>query len=353
VVSVISFAIFIAPLAKYFYTHPGSFVGRSGQVSVFNPELNHGDLKGTILEVSRLSFAAYFTEGDLNWRHNISGFPFLSAIVSPFFALGLLLVLWGALRYFFAPAKQAHRFPQYFLAGWFFSFLIPVITTAEGIPHGLRSIGTIPAVFIIAAYGLYKTSHIVWHMVVTYPHGSVRLESALRFSLKALVVCFIIALPVQTFAGYFMYAANSPENFYAFRSDLPEVSAYLKKHGSRVNTYLVLDKFSLQTVDYLTTVDGAHWCDRDPAYRATDCTDNPANMPYMHVDPEDSWLSDFDVKNGRRIYERGLQPGMEVVFAQSSIFDIKKFKLHHPEARLSTEIRNQFGQAVVAVYTIN
>jgi hypothetical protein len=150
-----------------------------------------------------------------------------------------------------------------------------------------------------------------------------------------------------------MYAANSPENFYAFRSDLPEVSAYLKKHGSRVNTYLVLDKFSLQTVDYLTTVDGAHWCDRDPAYRATDCTDNPANMPYMHVDPEDSWLSDFDVKNGRRIYERGLQPGMEVVFAQSSIFDIKKFKLHHPEARLSTEIRNQFGQAVVAVYTIN
>ena len=32
--------------------------------------------------------------------------------------------------------------------------LIPVITTAEGIPHGLRAIGTIPVVFIITVVGL-------------------------------------------------------------------------------------------------------------------------------------------------------------------------------------------------------
>lgn len=352
-VSIISFGVFITPIAHYFYTHPGSFVGRSGQVSVFNEELNHGDLTGTVLEVSRLSMLAYFTEGDLNWRHNISGLPFLSPIVSPFFALGLMLVIYGAIRYMLAPLKQSKRYPHYFLAGWFFSFLIPVITTAEGIPHGLRSIGTIPAVFIITAYGIYTTGHFVWRMVKNYPHGSPRLELALQRSLQVLVVCFAIALPVQTYANYFVYAANSPENFYAFRSDLTVVSDYLKQHGSRDNTYLVLDKFSLQTVDYFTTIDGPHSCDSDPAYKPANCIDNPKNKPYMQVDPEDSWRSVSDRKDTHFIWEKGLQPNMIVVFAQSSIFDITKFKQYHPDAHLETEVRNKFGQTVLAVYRIN
>ena len=33
--------------------------------------------------------------------------------------------------------------------------LVPVVTTAEGIPHGLRAIGTIPPVFIMAALGIW------------------------------------------------------------------------------------------------------------------------------------------------------------------------------------------------------
>lgn len=350
--SILSFVVFMAPIAHYFYTHPGSFVGRSGQVSVFNVELNHGDLKGTVLEVSRLSMLGYFTEGDLNWRHNISALPFLSPIVSPFFALGLLLVLYGAVRYMLAPVKQSLRYPHYFLAGWFFCFLIPVITTAEGIPHGLRSIGTIPAVFMITAYGLYVTGHFVWRMVKDYPHGSPRLELNLQRALQALVICFAIALPIQAYANYFIYAANSPENFYAFRSDLTVVSDYLKQHGSKDNTYLVLDKFSLQTVDYLTTVDGKHSCDTDPAYRPAGCVSNPKNQPYMQVDPEDSWRSVNETKDGKFIWEKGLQPNMLVVFAQSSIFDITKFKQTHPDAHLDTEVRNKFGQTVLAVYRI-
>ncbi len=350
--AIVSFVIVIAPLAKYFYTHPGSFVGRSGQVSVFNTAINHGDLKGTILEVSRLSFLAYFTEGDLNWRHNISGMPFLSAIISPFFALGLLLVLYGAIRYLFAPNKQAKYFPEFFLAGWFASFLLPVITTAEGIPHGLRSIGTIPAVFIITAFGLYKISHLVWHVVTTYPHGSPRMEHLVQSALKLLVVCFALALPIQSYANYFIFAGNSPENFYAFRSDLTVVSEYLKQFGNRQTTYLILDTFSVQTVDYLTTVDGKYSCDRDPNYRPTECIDNPKNKPFVQIDPEDSWRPANYIKDGKNMWINGLVQGDKVVFTQSSIFDIKKFKANHPSATLEQETRNKFGQVVLAVYRI-
>jgi 4-amino-4-deoxy-L-arabinose transferase-like glycosyltransferase len=316
-----AFAIFIAPLFHYFYTHPGSFVGRSGQVSIFNPDLNGGDFIGVLLEVTRLSLKAYFWDGDLNWRHNISGEPFLSIIISPFFALGLIGVTLLAVRYVFQPLKRRLDWKYFLLAGWFWAMLIPVVTTAEGIPHGLRAIGTIPVVFIMTAVGLRwvmdwaaKVCDKFWPQLANWQ------KSLLNFAFGLKTVVFIVALILQTYFVYFVYAANSPENFYAFRSDLTVVSEYLKTEGNKNNTYLVLDKFSVQTPDYLTSDHG---------------------NPYRQVDPEDAWKL------------TGLKSGDKIVFAQSSLFDITKFKRYFPEARLALEKRNQFNQTVMAVYVID
>lgn len=328
IVAKLSFIIFISPLAYYFYTHPGSFIGRSGQVSVFNPELNNGNLVGTILEVSWVSLRAYFWDGDLNWRHNISGEPFLSIIISPFFAIGLVGVTYLAARYIFTPIRNKLDWKYFLIAGCFWGMLIPVITTAEGIPHGLRAIGTIPFVFIISAIGLMWVMGYASKVVNKFwPYLSETQHKILNFAFNLKTIAFIIALVLQSFFLYFVYAANSPENFYAFRSDLTPVSEYLKEFGNKTNTYLVLDKFSIQTVDYFTTVDAKH-------------PTNPENQPYTQVDPEDSWKLDH------------LKANDKIVFTQSSIFDIKKFKEYHPEATLTQEMRNKFGQSVMAVYTI-
>ena len=328
IVAKLSFIIFISQLAYYFYTHPGSFIGRSGQVSVFNPELNNGNLVGTILEVSWVSLRAYFWDGDLNWRHNISGEPFLSIIISPFFAIGLVGVTYLAARYIFTPIKNKLDWKYFLIAGCFWGMLIPVITTAEGIPHGLRAIGTIPFVFIISAIGLMWVMGYASKVVNKFwPYLSETQHKILNFAFNLKTIAFIIALVLQSFFLYFVYAANSPENFYAFRSDLTPVSEYLKEFGNKTNTYLVLDKFSIQTVDYFTTVDAKH-------------PTNPENQPYTQVDPEDSWKLDH------------LKANDKIVFTQSSIFDIKKFKEYHPEATLTQEMRNKFGQSVMAVYTI-
>lgn len=322
----LAFAIVIFPLANYFYTHPGSFVGRSGQVSVFNPELNQGDLVGTLAQVTGWSLRAYFWNGDLNWRHNISGEAFLSIIISPFFAIGTILVLIRAVRYTFRPKKHKRDWSYFLLAGWFTSMLLPVISTAEGIPHGLRSIGTIPVVFIIAALGLdlvmqyvHKISNHYWPLLAHWK------QQFILFLKGLLIASFIAALTSQAYILYFVQAANSPEYFYAFRSDLTSVAEYLNSQGDKSNTYLVLDKFSIQTIDYMTFVDG-----RNPS--------NPRNNPYHQVDPENAWeLS-------------GLKSGDKIVFTQSSLFDIKKFKEYHPTARLDTELRNKFQQTMMAVY---
>lgn len=373
VFSIVAFIIFIYPIAKYFYDHPGSFIGRSGQVSIFNPELYtidgqqyHGkpDFKTVVLpvlgEVTKKSLLGYVTVGDLNWRHNVSGQPFLSALVSPFFVIGLLLSLFYAVVYMLMPNKKSHLWKFFLLTGWFWGMLLPVVTTAEGIPHGLRSIGTIPVVFIITAWFLYAVSEKVyaWHTHIWQKcwcgdtslsvnhspsdHPTPRFFTTFRkniveWALKILVVCFGFALIAQTFVLYFIYAFNSPENFYAFRSDLTVVARYLTSHcenvlsatgvSSKNSTYLILDKFSVQTTDYTTSDPKGHF-------------ERPCNVPYMQVDPENSW----ELKN--------LQSGDQIVFTQSSIFDIKKFKQYHPKAQLHLEHRNKFGQAVMAVYVI-
>ena len=50
-------------------------LGRAGQVSVFNKELNKGDLPGTVVTVVKKTVLSFFTAGDLNWRQNVSVFP--------------------------------------------------------------------------------------------------------------------------------------------------------------------------------------------------------------------------------------------------------------------------------------
>ena len=174
---------------------------------------------------------------------------------------------------------------------------------------------------------------------------AIRSKTAKIFG-SIIFVLFVICVPLLTYTQYFVFAANDPANYYSFRSDLTVVSNYLNGSGSpengtpanklprdyvnphtKQNTYLVLDKFSVQTTDYLTSFDAANPSD-------------PRNQPYTQVDPEDSWKLS------------GLKSGDQIVFAQSSIFDVTKFKQYHPEAHKKLEVRNKFLQAVLAVYEI-
>ncbi len=352
----VGFAIFFYPLGKYFYQHPGSFVGRAGQVSVFNPSLYTVDgiqLTGqppfgvvipVILEVARVQILGFFTHGDLNWRSNISGLPFLSPLFSPFFGVGLILICLMSIAYFFTPNKRAKWWKYFLLTCWFWGMLLPVVTTAEGIPHGLRSIGVIPAVFIISAWVLYEFAILIvnlhkklWSAIGAHykdpewMHQNRFVPLRMRIiniGLKLTAVCFLLALIFQAYFLYFVYAASDPSNYYYFRSDLTPVSNYLVQRCQKEKTYLVLDKFSVQTTDYLTSDPKGNFSDK-------------CSVPYIQVDPENSWQLS------------GLKPGDEIVFTQSSVFDVKKFKQYHPEASLRMEYRNKFEQTVMAVYEVN
>ena len=301
-----AFALTMLPLAGYFLTHPGSLVGRAGQVSIFSPALNHGDVAGTFLGVFRQTIVSFFAYGDLNWRHNVSGYAFLSPLISPFFAVALIVFTVAG----FQLLKQAwHRqikeqtFYMALVAAWFWLMLVPEITTAEGIPHGLRLIGVMPAIFILPAWAVNR----LWQKIKSYNYRDAR---------AVIAIIFLSAVFLYNFYLYFGVAAGSPEYYYAFRSDLTAVSEYLNSRNKKETTYLSLDKFSVQTVDYLTTA---------------------TNNPYLLVDPAHT-------------YEVKLKKGDQVVFTMSTLYDQTKFSQTHRRAQLVREERNQFGQIIMLVY---
>ena len=108
----------------------------------------------------------FFTEGDLNWRHNVSGFSMLNPLVGLLFAIFILSSpiiflkekIWKIKN---LKNKLWEYFKYIFLIIWFSAMLGPEILSAEGIPHGLRAIGAIPAVFFFPHKFLYLLCGIV------------------------------------------------------------------------------------------------------------------------------------------------------------------------------------------------
>ncbi|MGE5297955.1 MAG: ArnT family glycosyltransferase [Acidobacteriaceae bacterium] len=305
---ILAFILAFSWIGYYFFvSHPGSFVGRAGQVSIFSPALNNGDVVGTFVTVVKKTVLSYFTEGDLNWRHNVSSYPFLSPFLSPFFAVAVLGFIWQfliMLKQVWQKNLQRSTVIKSVLVFWFLFMLVPEVTTAEGIPHGLRLIGTIPAIFILSAYMV----NWLW----------VRLKIWLPVKSMALLIAsvFIGGIFVYNFYLYFYVAANSPDYYYSFRSDLTEVSAYINERNSKDKTYLSLDAFSVQTVDYLTT---------------------PTSQPYILLVPENS-------------YKTPLTKGDQIIFTQSTLPDAEKYKQTFPAVKEVDREKNRFGQTIMIVY---
>jgi len=307
IVGLISMLLIFSPLIIYFINHPGTFMGRAGSVSIFSKDLNQGDLLGTFLNVAEKTFWMFFTEGDLNWRHNVSGYSMLNPLVAIFFAVGFIYSALLVVLSLFKRDSFLKNFKYFFLIVWFLGMLGPELLSAEGIPHGLRAIGAMPVVFLFSAIAI----DFFWNRI----KSSLKIGKALLFLAVFLGIALTISL-AHDYILYFGISANSPEFHYDYRSDLTTVSDYLNERNLKEKTYLVLDEYSVQTPDFLTA---------------------PNNQPYILVDPATS-------------YQTKLKSGDQIVFTQSTIFDTQKFKEYHPEAKLTEQKYNQFFQEIMRVY---
>lgn len=127
------------PLGLYFLAHPASFGGRASVVSIYSTEFAPD---GPLVALGRnvLKTATMFlTTGDANARHNPAGRPAFDLLLGLWLYTGVILAL-----------VQWRRLPRIFWLLWAALLTAPALLSAEGMPHALRTIGMLPAVYALA-----------------------------------------------------------------------------------------------------------------------------------------------------------------------------------------------------------
>jgi 4-amino-4-deoxy-L-arabinose transferase-like glycosyltransferase len=310
VIAFLTSILVVAPLGLYFWQHPGTFAGRTGQVSILNKDLNKGHVIITATNMLEKSILAFFTSGDINPRHNVPGFPFLSPIPAIFLVIGFVLAFWRTLQYIHRLLRGKNTgntlafFALIILA---MVMIVPASATAEGIPHGLRSIGEIPVVFWLAGIGG------AW---VIAQLKRIQSLGGRRMALGVLIALFLATGVYELFL-YFRVSASMPKYWYEYRSDLTTVSNYIMRRAElgQSKPYLALDDFSVQTVHFLTT---------------------QKNYPYILIRPEEA-------------EKTNLKQGEVIIFTQSTLPDAERYKNNHPEADEISRTKNQFGETTMLI----
>jgi 4-amino-4-deoxy-L-arabinose transferase-like glycosyltransferase len=187
-------ALVLAPLSVYAVLHWSEFMQRAGQVSVFNPAINNGDLWGTLGRHLVRALGLFFWRGDFIPRHNVPWRPLFDPLTAAFFAVGLGICTWRVRR---QPACA-------FILIWIAVLLVPTVL-AEDAPHFLRAVGILPVAVFPAAVGLDA--------------GWQRLAEQMCPGLAFGVIVAVLAVTVgSTVWDYFGRHARDPELGYAFEA---------------------------------------------------------------------------------------------------------------------------------------
>lgn len=228
IILLLIWAVIFAPLANYFWQHSASFTERSSQVSTL-PYVLNGDV-GPLQRHTLRTLGMFTFHGDETDRYNLDGRPVFDWLNGLFFYLGLILALLRLRR----PAYIAG--PAALLLLWLFFMLLPGFITDDS-PHFLRTVGAMPAAYILWALGLDWAGQRISRSLRLTPHASVRSLPLGRFRAKGPLVAFqssilylltpIFILLLLTGYDYFIRWANAPEARAIYGADIAEVARYV------------------------------------------------------------------------------------------------------------------------------
>ncbi|MDQ5943370.1 MAG: hypothetical protein QG675_138 [Patescibacteria group bacterium] len=231
-ISIGVFLILIAPLGFTIITQPGDSAARAGGTSFLNPSLNGGNPAMTLLESTGKTLMQYSYYGDENSRHNLPGIPYLNTFISIMLLLGLLVCF-----------SRFKRVKYAAVIGMFFAMMLPAILTAEGLPHGLRSIGTAASVFTIAAVGI---NYLLVRWYKTFPLNS------LARNVGAVTVIFLLFLTgVIGYRQYFVAWAQDPMTYEAYNENMVQIGYILNTNNSQ-NKFLIAGGYESLPTEYIT-----------------------------------------------------------------------------------------------------
>lgn len=230
-VFLVSFLITASPMFYDFWKYPEHFSSRTGAVSIFSPEINKGHPIKLFVKTLGLSLAKYNFWGDQNWRHNYPPYPILQPAVGVSFLIGFLYLIIKTIELLFLRFRDKIRdeklYIYIFLLSWFFVMLAPEFLTEEGLPHALRSIGTLPVVFIISAIPVLW---IFWKIE--------KMGYQAKIATLSLLVIVFVSVPIFDTAKYFFFWAKNPNQHGQFDERYKNIATYLNNLPDGVNKYV-------------------------------------------------------------------------------------------------------------------
>lgn len=130
------------PMLVHYVHHPEHFTYPRRFLSVFSPKVETRDVPAYLEHNLGATLLMFHVRGDENLRHNLGGAPMLDPLTGLLFLAGLVVVLRRG------PGPLAA-----ILLGWLIVMLLPNLLSVEGVPHGLRSCGVLPAVALLSGLG--------------------------------------------------------------------------------------------------------------------------------------------------------------------------------------------------------
>lgn len=219
----------------FFIAHPDNFASRSTHISVFNPELNHGNIPGTIAKTFSLSLLKYNFWGDQNWRHNYPPYPVLDPFIGTFFLAGFLFLIWQTVTLLGKRLREGDRdtrlVTNFFLLGSFFVMLIPEFLTDESLPHALRSIGTQMPVFLMATLSAF------WIF-----QRALRSQPGTKTALFSLLIIALVASATWNLTKYFVFFPNNIHASNYFNESYTNMARYLLSLPATTHKYVLIDE---------------------------------------------------------------------------------------------------------------
>ena len=216
-----------------FVSHPEYMESRSSSISILSPQVNQGHLLQTFFRSFGLSLIKYNFWGDQNWKHNYPPYPILDPITGMAFLFGFLYSFFNLFKYLYLRFVKKHRAVELdkytLLISWFFAMLVPEFMTAEGNPHALRSIGTLPVVFIFSA--------------MTFEHFFKKAENSGIFFKKFttfFLVFILIFIGLFNSVKYHYFWANKLETALSFENVLMDISRYIRNIPPQKEVFAVL-----------------------------------------------------------------------------------------------------------------
>jgi 4-amino-4-deoxy-L-arabinose transferase-like glycosyltransferase len=211
-----------APLLIYFIGHPNDFFLRARGVSIFSPQLQHGDPLGLWVRSLAGNLGVFGFTGDSQWLYNISGRPGLDLVQAVLFWLGAGLCL---LRL---------RQPRYILlAVWWPIMLLPSILAPDPIPHYLRANGILPAAAIIAARPLAG-----WLSRLSFPVRRITWRGVAPLVLLAALPVYVIWAGYDMWHSFFRVWLPSDEVYYAYYGYLADLADQINRDTDPEAVYL-------------------------------------------------------------------------------------------------------------------